>query len=200
MQTKLIKVAAIIALFVIGASLLSYKGKNDSASTATPQTKTESNPSAEDQNDQAEGKRVLERFIVSYNSYRFGDTSNIILLYPVMCKSLETSEKAKVEILQRQFSTYDDYVSTETQSKKSEVESYTEDKMIIKVTIEKTTLNGAFIPNKNGTSGSYVDKNGQTYTGSKNSLIEKTETETYRVTGIKESSDWKVCEFQKINS
>lgn len=199
MRTKLIKAAAIIALFVIGASLLSYKGKDRPASTATPQIKTESNPSAQDQNDQAEGKRILERFIVNYNSYRFGDTSNIILLYPVMCKSLETSEKAKVEILQRRFSTYDDYVSTEAQSKKSEVKSYDEGRIVMEITIEKITLNGAFISSKNGNFGGYVDKNGQTYAGSKNDLIAKTETETYRVTGIKESSDWKVCEFQKIN-
>ena len=199
METKLIKIAATIALFVIGVSLLSYKGKNDPIPAATPQAKIESNPSAENQNDQAEGKRILERFVVSYNSYRFGDASNIILLYPVMCKSLETSEKAKVAILQRQFSTYDDYVTAESQSRRSEVESYDTNEIVMKITIEKITLNGAFIPNKSGTGGSYVDKNGQPYTGGKNDLIEKTETETYRVTGIKESSDWKVCEFQKIN-
>ncbi|MDD3006864.1 MAG: hypothetical protein PHX30_04780 [Candidatus Pacebacteria bacterium] len=201
MTPKAIKTFALLALLVITAEVLSGFNKNKLSATTPTKTLDESNLSAQDQSDQEEGKRIMKSFILAYNSYRMGETSNLISLYPVMCAKLETTEKTKEETLRENFSDYDKYVTVESQDKKTTIESYDENKIVVEVTIEKVTWNGAIVPDPAGESNKYkmIDQNGQVYSGDKDDLIEKIATETYRITGIKEASDWKVCEFQKIN-
>lgn len=201
MNPKTVKISAALALalFVIITAGLLYNFNKNKLTTTTP-TKTttgESNLSAQDQSDQEEGKRVMKSFTLTYNSYRMGDTSNITSLYPVMCAGLATAERTKAEALQKKFTDYHEYITVESQDTQTVMESYDENKIIVEVSIEKITWNGALAPDDSD-KFNLLDRNGQKYSGTKNDLIDKTVTEVYRVTGVKESSDWKVCEFQKI--
>lgn len=203
MNPKTVKISAALALalalFVIITAGLLYNFNKNKLTTKTPAKTTtgESNLSAQDQSDQEEGKRVMQSFTLTYNSYRMGDTSNITSLYPVMCAELAAAEKTKAEELQKKFTDYHEYITVESQDTQTVVESYDENKIIAEVSIEKITWNGALAPDDSD-KFNLLDRNGQKYSGTKNDLIDKTVTEVYRVTGVKESSDWKVCEFQKI--
>jgi len=200
MESKIIKAAAIIALLVILISLIWGLGKEDKPASKPQNVRTEDTQSQDD-SDKKEGIRVAESFVSTYNTYRIGDVSNITALYPVMCSSLAASEKTKAEDLKVRYANYAKYVSAESQVTKSEVESYDEEKIVVIVTNQKTSLEGATIADRSGEELVYklLDKNGNEYRGNKSDLVRGVATETYRVTGIKESSQWKICELQKIN-
>jgi hypothetical protein len=203
MKSKLLKIAALIALFVILSGLVTIRpdDSSDPSSSTADNSTGEAGLDADQESDRSEGERVMRSFTSTYNSYRYGDVSNIIALYPNMCTNLEIAEKARVENLQKNFGNFQGYVTAESQVKESEVKSYDENNIVVRVVIEKITWNGALLPDAGKAAGAYklVDKDGQPYAGDKYDLKTGTVTEIYKVTGVKEMAEWKVCGFEKVN-
>jgi len=202
MESKLLKIIAAVSLFVIISGSVSFWKENRYESPAVaPETTTEpANLDASEENDRAEGERVMRSFLAAYNSFRYGDVSNIVALYPSMCTELQAAEETRANNLRQQFKNFQEYVTVEGHIKESEVESYDENKNVVRIVIEKITWNGAILPDDNK-AGTYklVNREGQTYKGDKYDLKEKITKETYKVTGIKEMSEWKECEYKKID-
>lgn len=203
MKSKLLKLVAALALFVILSGLVTIRPDDPfGRSSATPGLSQEGEGlDADQESDQDEGERIMRSYAATYNSYRYGDVSNIASLYPNMCTDLETAERARVANLEKQFKDYRGYVTVESQVKESEVESYDENGIVVRVVLEKFTWNGALLPDAARGAGAYrlVDKEGRPFSGDKYDLKEQTTTETYEVTGVKEMAEWKVCGFEKVN-
>lgn len=203
MKSTSLKIVALIALFVILSGLVTIRPDDFSGiSSGTKSTSTgEAGLDGDEESDRSEGERVMRSFTSTYNSYRYGDVSNIIALYPNMCTDLEIAEQARVENLQKTFKDFSGYVTVESQIKKSEVKSYDENGIVVRVVIEKITWNGALLPDTGKGAGAYklVNKDGQSFAGDKYDLKAGMVTETYEVTGVKEMAEWKVCGFEKVN-
>ncbi len=197
------KLTALTALFVILSNLVTVRPGDPSApASGTPDISAEENAlGADRESDKDEGERIMRSFISAYNSYRRGDVSNITSLYPAMCAEMEVSEKAKADSLRKQFADYREYATVESQIKESRVKSYDENRIVVRVIIEKITWNGALLPQAGKEAGKYelVDKDGRPFSGDKYELKTEKETEAYEVTGIKEMAEWKVCGFEKVS-
>ena len=201
-KSKITKAVAAITLFVIISGLIfSRTGENRRNSLHNPEPES----SAEDveiAQRKEEGKRFLESFLVAYNSYRIGDTSNIENLYSFMEAEMLIQEKEKVARLKKNYKEYEEFRSVEAEIQSTSIESYEQEILILQTTIKKTALNGAFVPDPEGDENDgfiLLDRNGTVYSGGIEDLKEKEEMETYRITGSDGSGSWKVSEVQKIN-
>lgn len=198
MTSKRIRIAAAITLFVIISGLLFEKNRN---TNITAPTETSSGLSAEQENDRDEGLRIIKSYVTAYNSYRLGDVSNLTTLYPIMCDSLVSQEKARAETISQKYADFKEYVTVESEIDGATVKSYSAEKISAEVAITKNTLDGAFLPDPSGIPGSFmtVDRNGQAFTGAKADMISSSIMEIYAITAIKQSSQWMICESNKIN-
>lgn len=207
---KLLKIVAAITLLVILAGLIYSKtgGKVQNPAVQkqeTNQQTTENNnqpQTIEDKQSQEEGKRFLESFLVTYNSYRLGDASNVESLYPSMSADMLANEKEKVKKLKDDYGNYKGYITVQSEMKDSQIESADANAITLKVVLEESTIDGAFVPDPDSDKPDamiLVDRIGSRYSGNVSDLVSKKTLETFRIVGVKESDDWKVKEVQKIS-
>jgi hypothetical protein len=223
-KIDLIKIIAFAILIILITGVLFFrKDSGTDSSTQTAQTpkndssQKQATPSAADNNTtvedsldpgtkQGKGVAAINEFVVAYNSYVYGDFSNIENLYPSMTDKMSQSEETKIKSLKSSV-TQGQNITVESKLKDSQIESYDPNsgKMTLIATIEKSTYGGAYIHNQDyDSSGSgdeniLIDRNGKEYGGPIDELLEKTETQVFRITAINESEEWKISDMQRIN-
>lgn len=202
MRLPLQKMIALVTLFVVLVGLVTWQKSGPSADSPTPAPATNiPEESAEMKQSREEGQRLLESFLTTYNSYRLGDTSNLESLYGSMSPEMLTREQAKVARL-RQAPATAEYVTVESRVRQTELESSTAEELVLRITIEKTTSGGAYLPDPAGDADdSYilVDRYGAKFEGEADDLVLEKKDQTYRVTGNRKTGDWQVSEVQIIN-
>lgn len=200
-KDKLIKAVAITTLFVIFFTITLSKQTHKAGyeqEISNPEEKNEENLDKE----QEEGERFFESFILTYNSYRLGSTLNIENLYGYMDEEMIKKEKAKVSRLKEEYPAYKEFITVESNLKNSKVESYEKERLKIQISIEKTIIEGAFVPDPLGDENDefiLINKSGAIYEGNAKDLIKDSLEETFIITGSKQSGDWKISEIQKIS-
>lgn len=203
MFTKKAKLIKIIILVIICAIILVwFLSKNRKQEDSASLPAIQNNQSAQDKQDIEEGTRFAESFLTVYNSYRVGDTSNIEFLYDSMSTDMQAQEKERVAKLKTTFAGFQGYRTIESKIQQTETESFGDNRLILKITIEKNTIDGAFLPDPEGDINDafvLVDRNGAKYSGSTEDLTISKQTEIYKVVSILETGDWKIIEVQKIN-
>ncbi|MFA7169240.1 MAG: hypothetical protein WC178_00060 [Candidatus Paceibacterota bacterium] len=204
-ENKHIKVIATITLFVIISGLIFFQDRKKESlpeKNIPEQSLQTDQENIEIDQEQQEGKRFLESFILTYNSYQLGNVSNIESLYNFMSISLQKREKEKVARLKKTFGDYQGFLTVDSTTQQTIIESYEENKLTATVIIEKRTIEGAFVPGPEGNERDgfiLVDKNGAKYEGNEENLLQSKKLETFRVIGKKESDNWIIEEFQKVN-
>lgn len=202
-KDKIMKAATIVTLFVIfSGMILSKQTHRTEYSPESLQQQTEDEENIQDAQEREEGKRLLESFLITYNSYRLGDMSNIESLYSSMDEEMAKKEKEKVARLKKEYAAYKEFITVESNLKNSKIINYEKERLTLQISIEKTIIEGAFVPDPLGNENDgfvLIGKNGVIYEGSIKDLMKSPAEEIFTITGSRESGNWKISEIQKVS-
>jgi hypothetical protein len=205
---------AVLLLFVLGITFFQKEPpkKSDTAGQSGTTIQNGNNPNNEDvleaqaaANQKAATAAVTD-FASAYNTYVYGDFSNIKNLYPSMTEKLQQTEEDKVRTLEDTL-TDTRYVTVQAHVTAIVTESFDpqENKLVARVSLEKNTYGGAWIENEDftlygiGQATKLVNRSGKTYRGDFQDLLEGTETQVYRLTALKEGEKWKISAIQRVS-
>jgi archaellum component FlaF (FlaF/FlaG flagellin family) len=213
-------VAGVLVFLVLGLVFFQKEGKGGKGGSPTTPGQSTPNPGgsktpgasqtdAEAQRQaeaiviQEKGAGMIVNFVEKYNSFTYGDFTNIKNLYLIMSPSLRQTEEDKVRALEDTLVDipYRTVISAVTSS---DLESYEESngKMVMRLTINKVTYNGAYVPENN--SDPYgptklVDSRGKRYSGRLESLRANEEIQVYRVTAFYAAKQWQIAAMQRVS-